>query len=565
VSGVDADMDKDAFETASPAAEPGMNLISVDFELVMVNRANERLYGKSMVALLGKKCYSEFERRDAPCPHCPGLLALATGRAHETETEGVRDDGSRFAARIRAHPVMGPDNRPTGFIEVVEDITEQKRMENLARIDADLFSTLTTAQNTQRALRETAEAALRVEGIDSGCVFLLGQAGTEPSLVFQRGFAPQCLQALGGPAASWTSDGDSGDDLAPLLAEIEGAPRALALVPILYRGERVAIMAVGTSAYPDIPPTLRAGLKNLGATAGTAIARIRAEQSRGDAVADLETVITNAPVAAWTLDPAGRVTMWNKAAERLFGWTAAEILQRPSPFPDAGLMTRPDLAAACVAHETSLVAKDGRVVEVRLVASAFRDVVGKASTTIVMAEDLSLERRVVELESRLLSLGHDFSADSSAEPGSRPSPAENRSGAAANITPPARILVIDADEPRGRELAKILGSLGHEASRYGSVAEAAGLAAGVASGPEGRSVAGSSIPFDLAIVDVVAPDGTSALSQKAALRGLGMTGPVIVSSDSEIRGHEQHGFAAAVRRPYTAQALAESVRKASLA
>jgi PAS domain S-box-containing protein len=562
MSGVDADMDKDAFETISPAAEPGMNFISVDFELVMVNRANERLYGKSMVALLGKKCYSEFERRDAPCPHCPGLLALATGEAHETETEGVRDDGSRFAARIRAHPVMGPDNRPTGFIEVVEDITEQKRMENLARIDADLFSALTTAQNTQRALRETVEAALRVEGIDSGCVFLLGQAGTEPHLVFQRGFAPECLQALAGPVARWTSEGDGGDDPTPLLAGILGAPRALALVPMLYRGELVAIMAVGTSTYPDIPPTLRAGLKNLGATAGTAIARIRAEQSRGDAVADLETVIINAPVAAWTLDLASRVTMWNKAAERLFGWTAAETLHRPSPFPDAGLVTRPGLSSASVAHETTLVAKDGRAVEVRLVTSAFRDVVGGSSTTIVMAEDLSPGRRVAELESRLLLLGHDPSVGSPAVAGSRPGPADNRGGAAANITPPARILVIDADEPRGRELAEILGSLGHEASRYGSVTEAAGLTAGVASGPEGWSEVGSSIPFDLAIVDLVAPDGTGALNQKTALRGLGMTGPVIVSSDSEVRGHEQHGFAAAIRRPYTAQALAESVRKA---
>jgi hypothetical protein len=55
-----------------------MNLISVDFDLVMVNRTNERLYGKSMVALLGNKCYREFEKRDAPCPHCPGRLALET-------------------------------------------------------------------------------------------------------------------------------------------------------------------------------------------------------------------------------------------------------------------------------------------------------------------------------------------------------------------------------------------------------------------------------------------------------------------------------------------------------
>ena len=89
-----------------------------------------------MVALLGNKCYREFEKRDEPCPHCPGRLALETGEAQEAETTGLRDDGTRFAARIKAHPVIGPDNRPTGFIEIVEDITEQKRAESLALIDA---------------------------------------------------------------------------------------------------------------------------------------------------------------------------------------------------------------------------------------------------------------------------------------------------------------------------------------------------------------------------------------------------------------------------------------------
>ena len=78
-----------------------MNLISVDFDLVMVNRTNERLYGKSMVALLGNKCYREFEKRDEPCPHCPGRLALETGEAQEAETTGLRDDGTRFAPASR--------------------------------------------------------------------------------------------------------------------------------------------------------------------------------------------------------------------------------------------------------------------------------------------------------------------------------------------------------------------------------------------------------------------------------------------------------------------------------
>jgi len=178
------------------ANEPGMNFISVDFELIMVNRTNERVYGKPAAALLGKKCYREFERREEPCPHCPGRLALSTGESQATEAIGLHADGTRLYARIRAHPVLGPDNRPTGFIEVVEDISEQKRAERVSSIETDLKSALASVKNVPRALREVLEAAQRIEGIGWGCVFLANRGSAAQDLVYQRGVSPADLQVL---------------------------------------------------------------------------------------------------------------------------------------------------------------------------------------------------------------------------------------------------------------------------------------------------------------------------------------------------------------------------------
>jgi hypothetical protein len=181
---------EEQFGIPTSDTEPGMNLISVDYDIVMVNRPNERLYAKPMVAMLGNKCYREFEKRDAPCPHCPGTLALATGEAQETETTGLRDDGTRFAARIKAHPVIGPDNRPTGFIEIVEDITEQKRAQSLASIDGQLQEWLSGIQNVRSAIREALRASLLVEGIDCGAAFMLETGAGQPELVVERGLNP---------------------------------------------------------------------------------------------------------------------------------------------------------------------------------------------------------------------------------------------------------------------------------------------------------------------------------------------------------------------------------------
>jgi PAS domain S-box-containing protein len=82
----------------------GINLIDCDHNIVMMNAAQGRHFNKPVREIVGKKCFREFEKRDSVCPHCPGVQAIATGRPAEVETEGVRDDGSRFNVRLRAFP-----------------------------------------------------------------------------------------------------------------------------------------------------------------------------------------------------------------------------------------------------------------------------------------------------------------------------------------------------------------------------------------------------------------------------------------------------------------------------
>jgi signal transduction histidine kinase len=94
----------------------------------MANPTHGKMLDKPPSELVGKKCFREFEKRDTVCPHCPGVLAMETGVPTEVETEAVRDDQSRFDVRVRAYPAFGEGGRVTGFIEIVEDITEKKRL-----------------------------------------------------------------------------------------------------------------------------------------------------------------------------------------------------------------------------------------------------------------------------------------------------------------------------------------------------------------------------------------------------------------------------------------------------
>jgi PAS domain S-box-containing protein len=536
------DLDLERFNQVSPDEEPGMNLISADFDLIMVNRVNERLYGKPMVEMLGKKCYREFEKREEPCPHCPGRISLATGQSHEAETEGRRDDGTWFSARVRTHPVQGPGDKPTGFIEVVEDTTEEKRAEKLGRIDEDLQSVLATADSVQKALLHCLEAALRVEGIDAGCVFTVDWVKRETALVLQRNVSADFIAALEEAGLESAMSGE----LPSYLTRVLGAPRAGEVVPIDHRGQRIAMMVVGAYVYPSIPASLRAGLHSLGSTAGHAISRILAERSRGDAVADLEAFITVAPLAAWLVDPEGRLTMWNRAAERLLGWGSAEILGRRPPFLSQPAQWWSTESQAIVGREITLLAKDGCPVQVRLTAAPFRDLVGNASSMIVMAEDLSLAKRVACLERTSALLGSAIGGAASPAGG-------DGSQAGRREADNTRVLVVNVDPSRVTDLVGKLERSGWETVACLTMEEAVRAIADAQS---------SGAPFSAAVVELISPGAPTGLEIKACLRELGMDAPILVCSDADVLGYEFHGFAGVIKRPFTEQDLERAVNLA---
>jgi len=108
----------------------GIAFIDTNHRIVMQNKALCKMFGKSVTEFIGRHCFREYEKRAKVCDHCPSVMAMATGVPAEAETEGVRDDGSRFVARIMCLPVYDRDGHATGFIDIVQDITKRKEYEN---------------------------------------------------------------------------------------------------------------------------------------------------------------------------------------------------------------------------------------------------------------------------------------------------------------------------------------------------------------------------------------------------------------------------------------------------
>jgi PAS domain S-box-containing protein len=119
-----------------------------------------------------------------------------------------------------------------------------------------------------------------------------------------------------------------------------------------------------------------------------------------------QAVFDFSPLAIWAVDLEGRITFWNRAAERIFGWTEAELIGKLLPVLAAGqhLEFRDWLVKfregeTLAGVERARVKKDGSRIEVAVWTAPLRDAAGKISGTIAIDSDVT-ERKLLEEQFR---------------------------------------------------------------------------------------------------------------------------------------------------------------------
>jgi two-component system cell cycle sensor histidine kinase/response regulator CckA len=134
--------------------------------------------------------------------------------------------------------------------------------------------------------------------------------------------------------------------------------------------------------------------------------RVEAERALRRAHATVAALLDAAPLAIIALDAESRITMWNPAAERLFGWAANEVIGRPPPvvsdehIPEYMQLRDTVLAGGSVTgFETRRRRKDGSLVDVLLSAAPLQDGTGSVSGVVVLQVDVT-ERKGLEEQLR---------------------------------------------------------------------------------------------------------------------------------------------------------------------
>jgi PAS domain S-box-containing protein len=134
--------------------------------------------------------------------------------------------------------------------------------------------------------------------------------------------------------------------------------------------------------------------------------RDRAAEALRQTSDTLQAIITASPLAIFTTDAANRVTSWNPAAERIYGYTAEEMMV-PDPWPIWNSMTVPNSDSPVAIEAMVMLAgmirdvevqrrrRDGTVVDLSISAAVLHERSGRVSGYVYIVDDIS-HRRIAE-------------------------------------------------------------------------------------------------------------------------------------------------------------------------
>ncbi len=115
--------------------------------------------------------------------------------------------------------------------------------------------------------------------------------------------------------------------------------------------------------------------------------------------ATLHAVVEHTDDAIIGVDLNGTVTAWNGGAERLFGWTAAEVIGQPDPIgtdDQRRVIERIALGERGVSYEDRRWAKDGSPVDLSMTVAAIRDRSGRLTGLSAVARDVTAVKEAAE-------------------------------------------------------------------------------------------------------------------------------------------------------------------------
>ncbi len=252
------------------------------------------------------------------------------------EYRARKRDGTYGYFVERAFIIRDEAGRPTRLIGGLADLTVRREIEQLLRVQRDLAVTLSTAESLRQALKLILDAALRIEGIDAGGIYLVDEDGGLTLAHHQNlspGFARSAsYHAPGSPQARLVAQGepvyrrfDRFDFVAERLQH-EGV-LALAVIPVRHEGRLITCLNLGSYTLEGLPDTTRHAVEAIASWIGAVIANMRAREALEDSERKFRALAETNP-AGTVIVQDGRFHYANPAVAAVFGVVPADLVGR---------------------------------------------------------------------------------------------------------------------------------------------------------------------------------------------------------------------------------------------
>jgi PAS domain S-box-containing protein len=353
---------------------------------------------------------------------CPMAETLKTGKpVRGVEAVAERPDGTRVPFVPYPTPLHDADGRLVGAINMLVDITERKAVEQLVRAQTRLFQTLNAVAkvvsrdlNLDRVVRSVTDVAIEVSGARFGAFFIdspgrwvhARPAGEAFERVNRALLDATLRDASVIRADDIRTDARYASSTIPSNTSSEGPQIASYLaIPVASIGRTHGALFLG---HPD-PGVFSKETEEIvaGVAAHAAIAIDNARLYQSDR--RLAAIVETSTDAIVSKDLDGIVRSWNRGAERLFGYSAEEMIGRPVMLlipPDRRneenvILDHVRLGEQVEPYETVRARKDGTLVDVSLSVSPVRDAEGRIIGASKIARDIT-ERKQAQARQELL-------------------------------------------------------------------------------------------------------------------------------------------------------------------
>ncbi len=346
---------KEEWETTFDAVPDLIMILDGQHRIVRANRAMAETLGTVPKDLEGKACHEVVHGMQAPPGFCPHAKLMLDGKEHMVDL--FEERLSSFLS-LSCSPLTNQDGQIIGSVHVARNITDRKRSEEalastvaeLQKSNSETKALLTSAKallehrEFKKSARYIFDVCKELIGATAGYIALLTPEGTENEILFLDSGGLVCdvdpslpmpVRGLRSevyrtgrpayenefPASKWTE----------FLPEGHVRLENVMFCPLLLDNRAVGLLGLankpgGFNDYDAATAATFTEFTALGLLNNRMLESLEHSEER------FRSVVQTANDAIVCIDDRGRVVLWNRGAEHLFGYSSEEVTGRTLDF-----------------------------------------------------------------------------------------------------------------------------------------------------------------------------------------------------------------------------------------